>query len=71
MNKVYLKQKDETGKRSSKLKKWICGILVAIIICIILALGFGGNYLYNLAINPDTPKDIVFESTESSKDVLQ
>ena len=43
MNKVYLKQKDETGKRSSKLKKWICGILVAIIICIILALGFGGN----------------------------
>lgn len=52
MNKVYLKQKDETGKRWSKWKKWTCGILIGIIVCIILALGFGGNYLYNLAINP-------------------
>lgn len=70
MNTTHIKQENKTKKRSSKLKKWICGILVGIIICIILALGFGGNYLYNLAINPDTPKDIVFESTESSKDVV-
>ena len=70
MNTTNVNQENKTKKRSSKLKKWIGGILVGIIICIILALGFGGNYLYNLAINPDTPKDIVFESTESSKDVV-
>ena len=46
MNTTYVKQENKTKKRGRKLKKWICGILGGIIICIILALGFGGNYLY-------------------------
>lgn len=31
---------------------------VIIALLSITILGFGANYLYNLALNPDTPKDI-------------
>lgn len=42
-------------------KKKLLGISLGIItIIIVISLGFVGNYFYNLALNPDTPKDIVF-----------
>ena len=31
------------------------------------ALGFVGNYFYNLALNPDTPKDAIFGTPEEAK----
>lgn len=40
----------------------LVGFLVFIITACVLGLGFGANYLYNLALNPDTPKDLIFSS---------
>lgn len=70
MNKLDVRQEERVKKKWSKTKKWIASILVAILIVIIAVIGFGGNYLYNLAINPRTSKDMIFASTESSNDVV-
>ena len=51
------------------MKKIIVVIVVILILFIILALGIGGNYLYNLAVNPSVSKDMVFNS--SKNDVTQ
>ncbi|MDZ5010553.1 alpha/beta hydrolase, partial [Clostridium perfringens] len=34
------------------------------------ALGFVGNYFYNLALNPKTSKDIIFGKPEESEDTI-
>ena len=48
-------------------KKRLFGIFLGIITVIILiSLGFIGNYFYNLALNPNTPKDIVFGTPEEA-----
>ncbi|MBS6183968.1 MAG: alpha/beta hydrolase [Clostridium celatum] len=48
-------------------KKRLLGIFLGIIsTIIIISLGFVGNYFYNLALNPNTPKDIVFGTPEES-----
>ena len=49
-------------------KKKIIGIAISsILVILILGLGFVGNYFYNLALNPDTPKDIVFGTPEEAE----
>lgn len=48
-------------------KKRLFGIFLGIIsTIIIISLGFVGNYFYNLALNPNTPKDIVFGTPEEA-----
>lgn len=48
-------------------KKKLFGIFLGVITVIILiSLGFIGNYFYNLALNPNTPKDIVFGTPEEA-----
>lgn len=56
-----------------KYKKIIIGILIFLIIGVFAVLGFGANYLYNLALNPDTPKDLIFgsDSDESEDSIKQ
>lgn len=50
-----------------KIKK-ILGISLGVIIVILgISLGFIGNYFYNLALNPNTPKDIVFGTPEEAE----
>lgn len=49
---------------SKKLKIFITFIIVIIIICII-GLGVTGNYLYNLALNPDTDKSMIFNNDKT------
>ena len=41
--------------------------LVTISLLFVVALGFIGNYFYNLALNPNTPKDIVFGTPEEAE----
>ena len=49
-------------------KKKIIGIAISsILVILILGLSFVGNYFYNLALNPDTPKDIVFGTPEEAE----
>ena len=49
-------------------KKKIIGIAISsILVILILGLSFVGNYFYNLALNPDTPKDIVFGTSEEAE----
>lgn len=48
------------------MKKIIVVIVVILILFIILALGIGGNYLYNLAVNPNILKDRVFNSPKNN-----
>ncbi len=38
------------------------------ILIIVISLGFIGNYFYNLALNPDTPKDIIFGTPEEEEE---
>lgn len=45
-----------------KLKIALISILILIVLTAIALLGFGSNYLYNLALNPNTPKDLIFGS---------
>ncbi|MGG5461363.1 alpha/beta hydrolase [Clostridium sp. B9] len=70
MSKLDIRQEERIKNKWSKAKKWIGGILAIVVIVTISAIGFGGNYLYNLALNPDTPKDMIFASTESNNDVV-
>ena len=37
-------------------------ILCLIIIAVIALIFYGGNYLYNLGLNPKFPKDLVFKN---------
>ena len=57
-----------------KKKKIIRVLIITILVVVMLGLSFIGNYFYNLALNPDTPKDIVFgtpeEASETSGQVL-
>ena len=57
-----------------KKKKIIRVLIITILVFVMLGLSFIGNYFYNLALNPDTPKDIVFgtpeEASETSGQVL-
>ena len=49
-------------------KKKIIGIAISsILVILILGLSFVGKYFYNLALNPDTPKDIVFGTPEEAE----
>ena len=49
-------------------KKKIIGIAISsILVILILGLSVVGNYFYNLALNPDTPKDIVFGTPEEAE----
>ena len=50
-----------------KKKTIIKIILATVAIIIAVALGFIGNYFYNLALNPDTPKDIIFGTPEEQE----
>ena len=47
-------------------KKFFKIILFTILVVVITCLGFIGNYFYNLALNPDTPKDIIFGTPEEA-----
>lgn len=48
-------------------KKKLFGIFLGVItVIIVISLGFIGNYFYNLALNPNTPKDIVFGTPEEA-----
>ena len=48
--------------------KKILGIFLSVIIIIFgISLGFVGNYFYNLALNPNTSKDIVFGTPEEAE----
>lgn len=57
----------------SKKKKVLCIITSVITILIIVILAFAGNYFYNLALNPNTSKEVVFgkddDSTEASANI--
>lgn len=41
-------------------------ILCLIIIAVIALIFYGGNYLYNLGLNPKFPKDLVFKNNDSN-----
>lgn len=49
-----------------KKKKLFRIFLGVITVIILISLGFIGNYFYNLALNPNTPKDIVFGTPEEA-----
>lgn len=49
-------------------KKTIISLIIATILVILISgLGFVGNYFYNLALNPDTPKDMIFGTPEEQE----
>lgn len=49
-------------------KKTIISLVIATILVILISgLGFVGNYFYNLALNPDTPKDMIFGTPEEQE----
>lgn len=54
-----------------KYQKILLISFLLLFVCIIGIIGFGSNYLYNLALNPDTPKDMIFSSEESDDTVNQ
>lgn len=53
-----------------KRSKIILSVITTILLLIVLALGFGGNYLYNLALNPETPKDLVFSNDDEDVEAV-
>lgn len=58
-----------------KIKKILLAVGVLVSTITVVGLGFIGNYFYNLALNPDTSKEIVFgsddEEDETSGQVLK
>ena len=55
-----------------KIKIVLIGVLIFILLTGVTIIGFGANYLYNLALNPTTPKDLIFSSDdESTKDSVK
>lgn len=54
-----------------KFKAALVGALVVAVLTCTAGIGFGANYLYNLALNPNTPKDLIFASdTEESVEAV-
>ncbi|MGL5152350.1 MAG: alpha/beta hydrolase [Clostridium sp.] len=51
----------------SKKKKIILGIIISILLIVSIGLGFVGNFFYNLALNPNTSKDMIFGSEEEKE----
>ena len=49
-----------------KFKITLIGLLIFILLGGALIIGFGANYLYNLALNPYTSKDLIFSSDEDT-----
>ena len=49
------------------MKEIIIILLFIILIALIIVICYGGNYLYNLSINPKYPKDLIFKSNLSKK----
>ncbi|MGL4735819.1 MAG: alpha/beta hydrolase [Cellulosilyticaceae bacterium] len=43
-----------------KTSKFFIGVGSALLLATTIALGYGANFFYNLALNPDTPKDLIF-----------
>ena len=48
-----------------KIKKMFKISFSIIIFLLIISLGFIGNHFYNLALNPDTPKDMIFGKSDN------
>ena len=46
------------------IKKLLIISIISIVLIASISLGLIGNYFYNLALNPDTPKDIIFGKSE-------
>ena len=44
------------------MKEIIIILLCIILIALIIVIYYGGNYLYNLSVNPKYPKDLIFKS---------
>lgn len=57
-------------KKLSKFKKIVITALILITLIFLTGLGFAGNYLYNLALNPHESKDMIFDSTENEENVV-
>lgn len=51
-----------------KRTKIIIGVIVSLLIICIVALGFIGNYFYDLALNPDTDKSMVFNNEDTGNE---
>ena len=51
-----------------KFKKAIIGFLIFIVLITFSGIGFGAN---NLALNPETPKDLIFASDDESEDSVE
>lgn len=49
-----------------KYKKVLIGLSIVAAFGLVIGLFFGGNYLYNLALNPDTPKDFIFNADHNA-----
>lgn len=49
-----------------KFKSILIGLIIFILLGTTLIIGFGANYLYNLALNPHTSKDLIFSSDDES-----
>lgn len=45
-----------------KTYKILLGVGATFLLLILMGLGYGASFFYNLALNPDTPKDLVFSS---------
>lgn len=54
-----------------KTHKILIGVGSTLLLITAIGLGYGTNFFYNLAINPDTPKDLVFSSDDTSETVSQ
>lgn len=52
--------------KKNQTKKIIVIAICIILSLIIIAAGFIGNYFYNLALNPSTSRDIIFEASDDS-----
>jgi fermentation-respiration switch protein FrsA (DUF1100 family) len=53
----------------NRVKKILLIIISIIIVLTLVAVGVAGNYFYNLALNPNTPKDKVFGTKDESVEV--
>lgn len=51
-----------------KRTKIIIGVIVSLLIVCIVGLGFIGNYFYDLALNPDTDKSMVFNNEDTGNE---
>lgn len=51
-----------------KFKPILIGLLIITIVIGVAGLGFGANYLYNLALNPTVSKDLIFASDDSNEE---